>query len=230
MTALLDAAVVALQVAIVGTLVEALRQRNYSAAVNAVVVLVVAVLPAIVEFASAGGVTVRPGVSLWVALAGFLHSLGMLGLYEHETTWWWDHLTHTVSAALAAALLYAGLLVGVARSPGITLSSPAVAGLTVGFTLTAGVFWELVELVARDVGKRFDVEPVLVHYGRRDSVLDLVFDVVGAVLVVALDLRVFVPLAEQFPAATRQLVLWSGGIVVVGSVLIAVGLVLTDDP
>ena len=229
MTELLDVAVLALRVAIVGTLLEALRQRNASAAVNALVVLIVAFLPTVVEFASGGSVTVDPAVALWVAAAGFLHSLGMLGLYEHGTTWWWDHLTHTLSAALVAALLYAGLVVGVASAPEVTLSTGAVAGLTVLFTLAAGVFWELVELVAREVGERFDVEPVLIHYGRRDTVLDLLFDVVGAVLVVALDLRLFVPLAEQFPETTRLLVLWSGGLVVVGSILMALGVGLGGE-
>ena len=223
MTELLDAAVLALRVAVVGTLVEALRQRNASAAVNALFVLVVAFLPPIAALASGGAVDVDPVVALWLAAAGFLHSLGMLGLYERDTTWWWDHLTHTVSAALLAALLYAGLLVGVAGAPEVALSTEAVAGLTILFTLAMGVFWELVELVAREVGERFDVEPVLVHYGRRDTALDLLFDVVGAVLVVGLDLRLFVPLVEQFPDVTRLLVLWGGGIVVVGSVLMALG-------
>lgn len=229
MTELLDIAALALQVAVAGTLAEALRQRNAAAAVNAVFVLVVALLPTVIEFASAGAVSIGPVVALWVAAAGFLHSLGMLGLYEHEATWWWDHVTHTVSAALVAALLYAGLVVGIAHSPEVTLSPQAVAWLTVGFTLVAGVFWELVELVAREVGERFDIEPVLIHYGRRDTVLDLLFNLVGAALVVALDVRLFVSLAEQFPELTRQLVVWSGGVLVVGSVLMAVGVGLSGE-
>lgn len=229
MTELLDIAAVALQVAVAVTLAEALRQRNAAAAVNAVFVLVVAVLPTVVEFASGGTVSVRPVVALWIAAAGFLHSLGMLGLYEHEATWWWDHVTHTVSAALVAALLYAGLVVGIAHGPEVTLSSQAIAWLTVGVTFFVGLFWELVELVAREIGERFDVEPVLIHYGRRDMVLDLSFNVVGAALVVALDVRLFVSLAEQFPELTRQLVVWSGGVLFVGSVLMAVGVGLGGE-
>ncbi|WP_232700717.1 hypothetical protein [Halobacterium wangiae] len=229
MTELLDVAVLALQVAIVGTLLEAFRQRDVSAAVNALVVLVLAFLPPVVEFASDGSVTVDQAIALWLAAAGFLHSLGMLGLYEHGETWWWDHLTHTLSGALVAALLYAGLVVGVAQTPEVALSSQTIAGLTVLFTFAVGVFWELVELVAREVGERFDVEPVLVHYGRLDTALDLVFDVVGALLVVTLDLRLFVPLAEQFPETTRLLVLWSGGLVVVGSILMALGVGLAGE-
>jgi len=76
---------------------------------------------------------------------------------------------------------------------GLDASFGGLAVLTVVLTLAAGVFWELIELIARDVGRRYDVEPVLVHYGRRDTTLDLVFDVVGALLVVGFDVRVFVP-------------------------------------
>jgi len=223
MTELLDAAVLALRVAVVGTLVEALRQRNARRRSTRSSFSSSPSCRPSPRSRPGGAVDVDPVVALWLAAAGFLHSLGMLGLYERDTTWWWDHLTHTVSAALFAALLYAGLLVGVAGAPEVALSTEAVAGLTILFTLAMGVFWELVELVAREVGERFDVEPVLVHYGRRDTALDLLFDVVGAVLVVGLDLRLFVPLVEQFPDVTRLLVLWGGGIVVVGSVLMALG-------
>ncbi|MFD1568126.1 hypothetical protein ACFSAU_11535, partial [Halolamina litorea] len=132
--------------------------------------------------------------TFWVAVAGFLHSLGMLGRYE--SVWWWDHLTHTLSAALLAALLYASLLV---VAPGV-----AVVG-TVVVTLTLGVVWEIGELLAREVASRYDIEPVLVHYGRRDTALDLVFDAVGTVLVVALDLRLFVPIVEAIVRSTGTL-------------------------
>jgi hypothetical protein len=124
-------------------------------------------------------------LAFWIAVAGLLHALGMLGRYD--SVWWWDHLTHTLSAALAAALLYAGLLV---VAPAI-----AVAG-TVLTIVVLGVLWEAGELFAREVADRYDIEPVLVHYGWRDTALDLLFDVVGAGVVVALDVRLFRPVVE----------------------------------
>jgi hypothetical protein len=98
--------------------------------------------------------------------------------------------------------------------------------VTVLFTFAVGVLWELVELVAREVATYLDVEPVLVHYGWRDTGLDLVFDVLGAVAVVGLDIRLFLPLAEEFPGATQRLLAWSGGAVVVGFLLTATGLAI----
>lgn len=199
-------AATSMQVALLGTLVEGARRWNVPAVVNAAVVLVAAALPTAAEFALAttdsGAILFQPELTLWIATAGFLHSLGMLGLYE--TVWWWDHLTHTVSAMLVAALLYAAILYGTATT-GFALSRSVVAAATVGLTFSLGVLWELIELVAREVADRYHVEPVLVHYGWRDTAYDLVFDLVGAVLVVALDARLFVPALEQGAAIVSGL-------------------------
>lgn len=207
-----------LQGAILGLLVVAIRRRNVAAAVNALAALALAMLPVILEIGFrlvlAGQVVRDPWLALWISIAGFLHSLGMLGPYD--STWWWDHLTHTVSAALVAALLYAALIVAplleTTQWPG------TVAGLTVVFTFAIGVFWELIELVARDVANRLDVEPMLVHYGWRDTAMDLVFDVVGALVIVAFDVRIFVSIVEQFPVTTERVLVASGWIVVLGSI------------
>jgi len=214
MVGIIGVAVLSLQGAMLGLLVVAVRRGNVAAAVNAFGALFLALLPAVVEF----GLPVLLGqtfslgaiLPLWIAIAGVLHTIGMLGAYE--TTWWWDHLTHTVSAALVAALLYAVIIVAAGRA--------GLAGIgTIGFTIAIGVFWELIELVARDIGERLDVEPVLVHYGWRDTVADIGFDAVGALLVVGVDLRTFVPIVEQFPGLARAALIGSGGVVVGGSLI-----------
>jgi hypothetical protein len=189
--------VLSLHAALAATLGEAIRRDNVAAAVNAFVGLVAALVPTVVEvvYFTAPGPDVYPELSIWIAVAGFLHSLGMLGLYE--STQWWDHVTHTVSAALVAALLYAVVLT--AGTP--SLDRPfAAAALTLGSTLLVGVLWELVELLSRRLAERYDIEPVLVHYGWRDTVYDLVFDAVGALVVLVVDLRTFVPLVERLSA------------------------------
>lgn len=196
-------AVTALVVATALVLAEAVRRRDGAAVVNAAASLAVAVVgvAGAAGFRSEGAWLLVPELAVWAAVAGLLHSIGMLGIYD--SMWWWDHVTHTVSAALVAALAYAGVLVTV----GETWPPLVVAATTVAYTFVAGVFWELVELVARGVGKRYDIDPVLVHYGWRDTALDLAFDVVGAVAVVALDVRWFVPLVADAPATTRLLLL-----------------------
>lgn len=184
---------VAFILGLVGTVVAAVRQSNWAAIVNSVGSLVLALLSAAADAGLAGivnwSVTAPPELTLWLAVAGFLHSLGMLGLYE--SVGWWDHLTHFVSAALVAALVYAFVLVdGVLQSLG---AGPAAVAVTVA----VGVGWELLELGAREVGRWLDIDPVLVYYGWSDTALDLAFDIVGAVAVVLLDVRTFAEFVEQ---------------------------------
>lgn len=197
-----------------------MRRQDFATVANAVGSVVVAVFPVAVEVVGptvvGGGVTIGRALPLWIAAAGFVHSVGMLGPYD--SIWWWDTLTHAVSGALVAALAYAGFVVLARHATVAALPPGSVAALTVSFILVAGVFWELIELVARDVGKRLDVEPVLVHYGVRDTAIDLLVDVLAAVAVVLVDLRVFVPIAEQSPDLTAWLVAGSGAILLVGSV------------
>jgi hypothetical protein len=216
-------AVLLLQGAILALCLVAVRRRNIAAAINAVGAFVLALLPVVLDIVLpvilTRSVLFGPVLPVWLAAAGFLHSFGMLGLYE--STWWWDHLTHTVSAGLVAALLYAGAIVTLPDIAGIGDSSGIIVAVTVVFTFAIGVFWELIELVAREVGERFDIEPVLVHYGWRDTVVDLGFDVVGAFVVIGADLRIFVPLTEQFPGVTGAVLVGSGWIVFGGSILMA---------
>ncbi|MFB6194995.1 MAG: hypothetical protein ABEI80_02405 [Haloplanus sp.] len=215
------------QVAIGGTLIAGARRRDGAVIVNAVVALGAALVPTVLGSAlgTDGVAGVRSVLSLWLGLAGFLHCLGMLGWYESVP--WWDHVTHVVSATLVAALVYAGLLAGGRQSP--VVATLTVGGTTLLATLAAGVFWELVELFARDLGERFGVDPVLVYYGWRDTVFDLGFDVFGAAVVVALDVRLFVPLAERFPAATDALLLGGASVVVVGILVLSAVVWLSDE-
>lgn len=181
-------------VGLVLLLVVAIRHGNVPATVNTLVALAVALLSVVLASGNQppwNGPLLTPELPLWVVIAGVLHSIGMLGYYE--SIWWWDHLTHTVSATLVTALLYAGLIVATRGA----FSPTVIATLTVASTFVVGVFWELIELGARAVGERYDIEPVLVHYGWRDTAFDMGFNLVGALLVVALDLRLFVDVVSQ---------------------------------
>lgn len=207
MTAPLFAVVALSLVGIFAVLVLARRRGETAAVANALVALVAVLVPLAVECALRvavdGGSSLGPALLAWLAVAACLHSVGMLGPYD--TNWWWDHLTHTVSAALVAALIYAGLL-GLGDTPRVAGSTLGVGGTVVVLTLVAGVFWELIEFTARVVGDQYDVDPVLIQYGRRDTALDLLFDLAGALAVLALDVRLSVPVAARFPDAARTVV------------------------
>jgi hypothetical protein len=224
MTNVLQIAFYVFSAGIFGTVLIGSLSRNLQAVVNGIASLVVAALPTLAEIAIASGsgadVAFGPALSAWIAVAGFLHMLGMLGWYD--TVSWWDHLTHTVSAALVAALVYASLQAPSAL--GSQVAGPYAALFTVLFTLGAGVVWEFVELAARELGEYVDRPPVLEYYGLRDTVLDMAFNGVGAVGVVALDVRVFVSITEQIPRLAEAAVVWSTVLLFVGGLALGVAL------
>jgi hypothetical protein len=51
------------------------------------------------------------------------------------------------------------------------------------FVLAAGVFWEVVEFAFAELSAILGTGRVLTQYGLEDTMLDLVFDVVGAMIV-----------------------------------------------
>ncbi|WP_064287813.1 MULTISPECIES: hypothetical protein [Haloarcula] len=200
----------------------AVRQRNAPAVVNTAVSFLLVFIPVLVDVLAHWFYGVRVGLTpelpLWIAVTGLFHSYGMLGPYDEIS--WWDHLTHTLSAALVAALLYAGVIVALEYAP-VSAGNSLIWTTVVLVTLLSGVYWELIELLAREFGRKFDLPPVLDHYGRRDTVLDLFFDVVGAVLVLVTDLRLFVPMAEVSPETTVAVLVVVLGGLVVGSLVIS---------
>lgn len=156
---------------ILAVFVVGLRRRDLGAVTNALLALVGTALPATFERRYA--VEFQPWQRVYADTAMFTHTVGMLGLYDG--TEWWDHLTHTHSATLAGGLIHV-----IARRHGHD-PRPLVAGGVAG----SGVIWELAEYVIHAVAEHLGVEPVLVHYGKHDTLLDLAFDILGAVLVLA---------------------------------------------
>jgi hypothetical protein len=222
MTAVLQAAFLAFLAGILGTLLVGALSRDLRAVVNGIGSLAAAATPMLAERAIALGtgasVAVPPEIAAWIAAAGFLHMLGMLGWYD--TVWWWDHLTHAVSAALVAALVYGSL-----RSQGVLgtqVTDRYAAVFTVLFTLGAGVVWEFVELAARELAEHVDGPPVLEYYGLRDTVLDMAFNGVGAVAVVALDVRAFASTAGRVPRIAEAVLVGSTVLLFLGALSLGV--------
>ncbi len=138
---------------------------------NAVVALGATYLPAILERQCT--VEFRPWQRIYVQTAMVTHAVGMLGPYDD--VWWWDHLTHVHSATLLGGLIHV-----ISRRLDVDPRPRVLVGVA-----TMGVLWELVEYVAHAASRQVGLEPVLVSYGKMDTALDLVFNIVGAVLVLA---------------------------------------------
>jgi hypothetical protein len=178
-------AVRAMQAVVAGILVAGVLERDLAVVVNAAIALGVTFLPAVLE--RDWDVPLSPGVTLWVTVAVFLHALGMTGLYESVT--WWDHLTHFLSAALVAGVGYAAIRAFDEHSDAVYLPPRVTAVFVVVFTLGLGVCWEVAEFGARLAATALGLEPVLVQYGLEDTLVDLLFDAAGAVVVALLGPR-----------------------------------------
>ena len=168
------------QAGIGAALLAGVRRRDPIVVVNGVVSFAFAALPRFAE--SRYGVRVQPWQRLWVSVAALVHALGMLGPYDR--VWWWDHLAHTLSGAVVAGatdvVLRAETGDGGPGPNGGRFRPAVVAGTTLAF----GVFWELLEYAIHAAANRLGFDPLLVHYGRLDALADLLFDLVGAGLVI----------------------------------------------
>ena len=162
------------ELSIKGTLlavfVEALRQRNQNAIVNAVLMFTATSLPDVAE--RRYSVEFRPWQRVYVELALLAHAVGFLGPYDD--VWWWDHVTHTLSATLLGGIFHV-----VAQFRGRNPERDVLASIVGG-----GVLWESLEYVIHLVSDRLGVEPMLVHYGPRDTLKDLLFNLLGGLLVI----------------------------------------------
>jgi len=157
--------------AILGVFVAGIRRGNPGAVVNALVSFVATYLPRVVEWRY--GVEFQPWQRFYLNAGMLAHAVGMLGPYED--VWWWDHVTHMCSSTLLGGFVHVR-----ARRRGHD-PRPRV----VGVVLCVGVLWELMEYAIHGVSRRVGLEPLLIPYGPEDTLLDLVFDLLGAVLVLA---------------------------------------------
>ncbi|ESP89657.1 hypothetical protein [Candidatus Halobonum tyrrellensis] len=182
-----------LQAALAVMFVVGVATAYVALAVNAVLALAVTFVPNLLR--RDVNVALGPGVTLAVAVAAFLHVVGMAGPYEH--VWWWDHMTHALSATMVAAAAWVAVHALNEFSEEVYIPEPFLSVWVLLFTLAAGVGWELAEFAARALSGWAGVEPILVQYSVDDTLFDLVFDAVGAVVVSVAGGRRLRPLVDR---------------------------------
>lgn len=168
-----------LQFAIASVAFVGLVTRNVGVLINGGFALGVTFLPGVLK--RDYRLSLSPTLTLWITVAVFLHAIGMLGLYEE--VWWWDHLTHLLSATLVAGVGYATARAFDEHSDAVYFPPRFMFVYVLLFTLAAGVIWEVLEFTARASAGLIGVKPVLIQYGLSDTIVDLIFDAAGAVLV-----------------------------------------------
>lgn len=134
------------------------------------------------------GIPLDAGITLWITAAVFLHAFGTIGFPPgttslYQSVWWWDHMTHALSSSVVAGVGYATVRALDEHSADIQLPPRFVFVFILLFVLAYGVFWEILEFTIGQVAGVFGVGSVLTQYGLEDSMKDLVFNTIGAVVV-----------------------------------------------
>lgn len=175
-----------MELVLAGMFLVGLLRAEVGIIINTGVALLVAQLPPLLEREHA--ITLDAGLTLWITAAVFLHAVGTVGLPGsplnlYQSVWWWDHLTHGLSASVVAAVGYATARALDLHSDDIHLPSRFMFVYIVLFVLAFGVLWEVLEFAVGRVGPLLGIGSVLTQYGLEDTMLDLVFDTIGAVVV-----------------------------------------------
>jgi len=188
----------ALMIAILGI---GLYTGNAGIAVNAAVGLLVTQLPALLE--RKFRITMSVGLVLWITLAMFLHALGTVPLLgpDFETlygaTWWWDHMTHALSSSLVVGSAYAVTRALQEHTEYIHMGPKFTFAYLLVFVMAFGVFWELIEFYIAVGAELFGVPQVLTQYGLDDTVLDLVYNTIGGLLVAVFGTTYLTGISDQ---------------------------------
>jgi hypothetical protein len=164
-----------------------LLTRNAGVVVNALLGLGVTFLPAVLE--RDYQIPMDAGLTLWITSAVFFHAVGTvvipgIGSF-YGTVWWWDHFTHALSASVVAGVGYATTRAVDLHTEAVYLPPRFTFVFILIFTIAFGVFWEVIEFGVQLFALATGTGSVLTQYGLDDTMLDLVFDSVGGVLVAA---------------------------------------------
>lgn len=175
-----------MQLSLFGFLFVGLYEFNIGVVVNATLGILITQLPAILE--RDYDIPMDPALTLWITTAVFLHAFGTVGLPQTQafygTIGWWDNLTHVISSSLVAGAGYATARALDEHTHDLYFPPKFMFAFILSITLAFGVFWELIEFGVSAAAPLFgSTESVLTIYGVSDTMLDLVYDTIGGVLV-----------------------------------------------
>ncbi|MDS0283306.1 hypothetical protein NDI86_14340 [Halomicroarcula sp. S3CR25-11] len=176
----------AMEVIMVGIFVIGVLTGNTGVIVNTGVGLLVTQLPPLLE--RDYGIALDPALTLWITTAVFLHAVGVIGLPWSDLNFyksvpWWDHLTHALSSSIVAAIGYTTVRALDRHSDDIYVPPRFMFVFILMFVLAFGVLWEVLEFSITLVAESTGNATILTQFGLEDTMLDLVFDTIGAVVV-----------------------------------------------
>lgn len=168
-----------MQFVLAGIIAYGVVTRQPKAIVNGGVALLITFLPAVFE--RNYRLPLDPWLGLWITTAVFLHTLGSAGLYGQID--WWDHLTHSLSASLVAAVGYTAARAIELHVEEIHIPRRFMFVFILVVVLAFGVIWELFEFGLDIAAEATGLTMPLAQHGLADTIADLTFNSLGAVVV-----------------------------------------------
>jgi uncharacterized membrane protein YjdF len=168
-----------MQLVLAGIVAYGVVASQPKAIVNGGIALLITFLPAVFE--RNYRFPLDPWLGLWITTAVFLHTLGSAGLYGHFD--WWDHLTHSLSATLIAAAGYTAARGIELHVEDINIPQRFMFVYILVVVLAFGVLWELFEFGLDIVADESGLTMPLAQHGLADTIGDLTFNSIGALLV-----------------------------------------------
>jgi asparagine N-glycosylation enzyme membrane subunit Stt3 len=153
-------------------------QKDLSASLNAIAGLTITFIPYFITRKL--DIPHYTGLTLWITLAIFLHSIGNFALYDNIAGW--DNVTHALSASVVAAAGYTIIRAIDIYIDEIYIPPKVLFIFILLFVLASGVLWEIFEFLIDELTTMFGYEASMTQYGINDTMTDLLFDLLGAVL------------------------------------------------
>ncbi|WP_342303747.1 hypothetical protein [Methanolobus sp. ZRKC5] len=120
------------------------------------------------------------GLTLWITFAVFLHLLGTFAFYDNILRW--DNMTHALSACVVAAAGYTLIRAIDIYVDEIYIPPKVLFLFILLFILATGVLWEILEFLSDELTSGLGYEAILAQHGIHDTMIDLMFDLLGAIL------------------------------------------------
>lgn len=168
---------------------------------NSFIGLLVSFLPAILE--RDYDITLNLALETWITAAVFFHTLGSTWFYTNIG--WWDHLTHSLSASVLAALGYTTIrIVDLHYQDDVHLPRRYMFVFIVLTIMSFGVVWELLEFALDIISLHTGIDMPLAQHGLEDTMKDMTFNTVGAVIVGVLGHTYLTDTAQQILETYQQ--------------------------
>ncbi|MFB6179212.1 MAG: hypothetical protein ABEI77_05760 [Halorientalis sp.] len=174
----------AMEISLVGMFFVGLYEQHVGIIINTGLGILVTQLPPLLR--RDYEVPMDPALTLWITSAVFLHALGVIGLPGtgsfYRTVPGYDHITHVLSATVVAAVGYATARSFDLHDEDVVLPPRFMFVFILLFVMAFGVLWEVLEF-SLDQLASMGGPHILSQHGLEDTMLDLIFDTIGAVVV-----------------------------------------------